>query len=233
MSLYAQLVLLALMLVTLPVSAEALEKILQPFTAHYQGRANGLAVNDLGVRELKALGNNQFQLQYRAEAMIYSLEETSIFRIEKNVIQPLSYRSNRGSFLHRREASLDFDWTTNKGAFDYKGKSGSFPLQPNTQDPLSGSLELARLLAPEKTRIKYQEAEKKGIGSTELVVIDQPMLKTALGELKTWHLERIHRDPKRKTEVWLHFEFPTVPVKVHQTVDGDEFQLDITRFELK
>lgn len=230
---FARLVLTALTLTTLPAMAEALDNVLQPFVAHYQGRANGMAVSDLGVRELKAIGDNRFQLQYRAEAMIYTLEETSVFTVNDDVIQPLSYRSSRGTFFRRRKAALDFDWPKQQGSFDYKGKTGTFKLQHNTQDPLSGSLELARLLTPEKGKIDYLEAEKKGIGTNELIMIDQPEIKTAIGTIKTWHLERIHRDPKRKTEIWLHHQYPTIPVRVHQTDDGDEFQLDITRFELK
>lgn len=227
-----RLALITLTLMASAASAESQPDVLQPFSAHYQGRANGLSVSDLGVRELKALGDNRYQLEYRAEAMIYTLVETSVFQVQDAVIQPLSYRSSRGSFFNRRKATLDFDWDNLKGAYDYKGKTGKFTLQPNTQDPLTGSLELARLLAPETTRIDYLEADKKGIGSNELVLIDQPVIKTLIGDIKTWHLERIHRDNKRKTEVWLHHQYPTIPVKVHQTDDGDEFQLDITRFEL-
>lgn len=223
----------ALLLATTPVNAQTLEQVLQPFIAHYKGRANGMSVSDLGVRELKRLEDGRYQLQYRASAMIYSLEETSVFRIADNVILPETYRSSRGTFFNRRKASLDFNWNDNKGAYDYKGRTGSFTLEPNTQDPLSGSLELARLLTPEQAKYEYKEAEKRGIDANQLILIDQPELKTDIGTIKTWHLERIHDDAKRQTEIWLHHEYPAIPVKVQQTDDGDEFRLDITKFELK
>ncbi|MEZ5507066.1 MAG: DUF3108 domain-containing protein [Gammaproteobacteria bacterium] len=233
MAVTLRLLVLLSSLLAMPLLAADLNQVLQPFEAHYKGRANGLAVGDLGVRELKALGNNRYQLQYRAEAMIYSLEETSVFMVEDGQLKPLQYRSNRGSFFSRRKAALDFDWGKNTGRYDYKGKTGSFPLQPNAQDPLSGSIELARLLAPEQEHIQYLEAEKKKIGTNELILIDQPELQTAIGTIKTWHLQRIHRDPERKTEIWLHHQYPAIPVRVHQNDEGDEFQLDIVRFELK
>lgn len=233
MSVMIRWMLSALLLVALPAAAQPLEDVLRPFTAHYKGRANGMAVDDLGVRELIKTDNNRYQLQYRASAMIYSLEETSVFRLDDKIIQPLTYRSNRGTFFNRRKASLDFDWKNMKGAYEYKDRTGKFTLEPNVQDPLSGSLELARLLSAEREKYQYREAEKKGIDSNELVLIDQPELETAIGTIKTWHLERLHSDPKRKTEIWLHHDYPAIPVKVHQTDDGDEFQLDITKFELK
>lgn len=230
----------ALLLLTAPlVTAQpaqqgpTLEQVLKPFVAHYKGRANGMSVSNLGQRELLQLEDGRYQLQYRASAMIYTLEEISEFRIADNTIIPLQYRSNRGSFFKRRKASIDFDWDSNTGSYDYKGSTGTFTLQPNTQDPLSGSLELARLLTPNKTKYQYREAEKRGIGSNELVLIDQPELKTAIGTIKTWHLQRLHKDDKRNTEIWLHHDYPAIPVKVHQIDDGDEFQLDITRLEFK
>lgn len=226
------LVLLSSLLAT-PLLAADLKQVLQPFEAYYKGRANGLTIGNLGVRELKDLGNNRYQLQYRAEAMMYSLEETSVFMVEDDLLKPLQYRSNRGSFFSRRKAALDFDWRKNIGSYDYKGKTGTFPLQANTQDPLSGSIELARLLEPEREHIQYLEAGKKKIDINELILIDQPELQTAIGTIRTWHLQRIHRDPHRKTEIWLHHQYPTIPVRVHQTDEGDEFQLDIIRFDLK
>ena len=230
----SRLALAALMVTAaLPASAQTLDDVLRPFVAKYQGRANGMAVSDLGIRELKSLGNGRYQLQYSASAMIYTLNETSEFDVRDGVIRPLSYKSDRGSFFKRRKATLDFDWEKKIGAYFFKEKSGTFALEPNTQDPLTGSLELARLLAPTKEKYIYREAEKRGIDTNELVLIDQPELNTAVGTVKTWHLERLHRDPKRKTEIWLHHQYPAIPLKVHQTDDGDEFQLDIAKFELK
>lgn len=232
MPLMLRTLLLVLLLPALPVQAVDLSNVLQPFEAEYKGRANGMSVGDLGVRELKALGNNRYQLQYRAKAMIYSLEETSVFQVNDNLIQPISYRSSRGSFFSRRKASIDFDWSKNTASYDYKGRTGTFKLKPETQDPLSGSLRLARMLNANQPVLEYLEAEKRGIGSNELKLIDQPELETEVGTIQTWHLERIHRDPKRKTEIWLHKKYPSIPVKLHQTDDGDEFQLDIVRFKL-
>ncbi len=206
---------------------------LQPFTAHYKGRANGFAVNDLGVRELKQLGNGHFQLQYRAEALIYTLEETSEFIVEDGQLKPLLYRSNRGTFMKRRKTSLDFDWSRMLASYDYKGQVGQFNLQNSAQDPLSGSIVLAQLLAPGKNQLEYLEADKKGIEANKLELIDEPVLETELGKIATWHLKRLHDNPKRKTEIWLHKDYPSIPVKVHQIDDTDEFQLELVKFELQ
>ena len=225
--------LVALLLPALPAGAAEMDKVLQPFIAHYQGRASGLTVSDLGVRELKSLGDGQYQLQYRADAMIYSLEETSVFRTQDEQIQPLTYNSSRGSFFSKRDVSMDFDWNKMQAKFDYKGRLGKFKLEPNTQDPLSGSLELARILTADKQFIEYRAAEKKGIGTTKMELIDQPELKSEVGNVKTWHLRRVHGNDYRSTEIWLLHDYPTIPVKVIQVEKGDEFQLDLTKFELK
>ncbi|NPU93822.1 MAG: DUF3108 domain-containing protein [Gammaproteobacteria bacterium] len=229
-------ILIALLLagVVLTASAETNTKnALQPFTAHYKGRANGFAVGDLGARELKALGGGRYRLQYTAEALIYSLQETSEFTLTDGLLQPQLYRSDRGTFMKRRKVSLDFDWDRNLASFDYKGEAGQFNLQAGAQDPLSGSIVLAQLLLAGKPTIEYLEADKKGIEANQLELIDQPVLETELGKIPTWHLKRLHANPKRKTEIWLHKEYPAIPVKVHQIDDADEFQLELVRFELQ
>lgn len=232
--------LLALLLLALPAWSQAAapdaaraDLSLQPFIAHYKGRANGFAVGDLGVRELQALGNGRYRLQYRAEALIYTLEETSEFELANGQIRPTRYRSNRGTFMKRRKTGLDFDWMHMTASFDYKGKTGQFSLQPGAQDPLSGSILLAQLLAPGQTSLSYLEADKKGIDTNRLELIDTPVLETEMGKIATWHLRRLHDNSKRKTEIWLHQQYPAIPVKVHQIDDTDEFQLELVTFELK
>lgn len=229
---------LILLLVAMGSQAETVantgtNNALQPFTAHYKGRANGFAVGNLGVRELKALGNGRYRLQYRAEALIYTLEETSEFEVTNGQLKPLQYRSNRGTFMKRRKTGLDFDWSHMTASFDYKGETGQFALQPGAQDPLSGSIVLAQLLAPGKSALEYLEADKKGLEANQLELIDEPVLETELGKIPTWHLKRLHHNPKRKTEIWLHRDYPSIPVKVHQIDDTDDFQLELVKFELQ
>ncbi|HVL02704.1 MAG TPA: DUF3108 domain-containing protein [Dongiaceae bacterium] len=227
----------ALMLAMLAFTATAAEPVsqgaLQPFSAQYKGRANGFAVGDLGKRELQSLGGGRYRLQYTAEALIYSLQEVSEFTLVNGKLQPQLYRSDRGTFMKRRKVNLDFDWNRNLASFDYKGDVGQFNLQVGAQDPLSGSIVLAQLLLAGTPEIEYLEADKKGIEANKLELIDQPVLETDLGKIQTWHLKRIHANPKRKTEIWLHHQYPSIPVKVHQIDDTDEFQLELTKFELK
>src|SRR3990167_6382834 len=225
--------LLATLALTAGAETAAKKDALQPFTAHYKGSANGFAVGNLGVRELKALGGDRYSLLYTAEALIYTLQETSEFTLVDGQLQPQLYRSDRGTFMKRRKVSLDFDWSRNLASFDYKGQTGHFNLQPGAQDPLSGSIVLEQLLLAGTPAIEYLEANKKGIDTNKLELIDQPVLETELGKIPTWHLKRLHANPKRKTEIWLHKDYPAIPVKVHQIDDVDEFQLELVKFELQ
>lgn len=205
---------------------------LQPFIAYYKGSANGLSVGNLGERELTSLGNGRYRLQYRAKALIYSLEETSVFDLVDGQARPLTYRSVRGTIFNRRKDSMDFDWNAMTIKTLHKNTRREYALRKGTQDPLSGSIALALLLQQAQPQLEYPEAGKRDIETDKLVLLDEPTLTTEMGEIPTWHLKRIHDDPKRQTEIWIHKQYPAIPVKVHQIDDGDEFLLNLVRIKL-
>lgn len=203
-----------------------------PFTASYRGEANGITVNDLGKRSLVSLGQDKYRLEYKAEAMIYSLKETSTFLWENGIPKPLSYDSKRGTLLKKRENHLAFNWSTHTGSFIHKKKSGNFSLVEGIQDPLSSTLLLALHIQDGKSDIKFLEAKGKSQDTRQFVLLGTPEITTQSGKIKTYHLKRLHEDDKRHTELWLHFDYPFIPVKVSQTDEGDRFLLELTEFML-
>ncbi len=204
-----------------------------PFTAEYRGKANGMSVSDLGTRRLKSLGQERYSIEYNAKAMIYSAEETSTFLWEDGIPKPLNYDSNRGTFLKRRESSIRFDWNSGKGQYKHKDKRGEFTLEDGIQDPLSSTLLLALEVQSGKSTIRFREAKGDDQDMREFSLLGTPKLETEAGTFKTYHLERLHDDKKRHTEIWLHHEYPHIPVKVEQTDDGDHFLLELTGFKLQ
>jgi len=202
------------------------------FTAHYRGEANGMSVKNLGTRTLKSLGQDQFQLEYNAEAMIYSLKERSTFVWENGIPKPLAYDSTRGTFLKKRENHIQFNWPSGNGSFTHKKKKGSFKLLEGMQDPLTSTLLLALRLQDGNRSIEFMEAKDNDQEIRTFTLLGKPTIKTALGDVKTYHLQRLHDDKKRHTELWLHHDYPFIPVKVKQDDDGDRFLLELTQFSI-
>lgn len=200
------------------------------FTASYRGEANGISVEKLGKRSLTSLGDNQYQIEYNASAMVYSLKETSVFSWHQNVPRPQRYDSSRGTFLKKRENHIRFNWETGKGHYEHKKKEGDFELVAGMQDALTGTLFLALELDAGKSEISFMEAKDNDQEVRKFVLLDTPELDTDVGKIRTFHLKRLHDDEKRQTEIWLHQEYPYIPVKVQQYDDGDKFLLELTDF---
>ena len=204
-----------------------------PFSATYRGEANGLSVKDLGSRSLVSLGQERFRIEYNAKAMIYSMQETSEFLWENGMPKPISYDSTRGTFLKKRKSNIQFNWDSGKGNYVHKDKRGQFKLTEGIQDPLSSTLLLALEVQSGKASIRFREAKGKDQDMREFDLLDTPVLDSPMGKIKTYHLKRLHDDDQRHTEIWLHFEYPYIPVKVKQTDEDDHFLLELTGFKLQ
>lgn len=203
-----------------------------PFTAHYRGEANGMSVKNLGSRKLISLGQERYRIKYDASAMIYSLQEQSEFVWQDGQPKPLEYDSSRGTFLKKRENHIKFDWQSGEGRYVHKKKKGTFELVDGMQDPLTSTLLLALEIQAGKAKIQFMEAKDNDQELRKFILLDKPTLNTPAGKIKTYHLKRLHDDKKRQTEIWLHHDYPFIPIKVEQNDDGDHFLLELTGFDL-
>ncbi|MEN8669934.1 MAG: DUF3108 domain-containing protein [Ketobacter sp.] len=233
MPLFRALPFLTLLLMMTGLSrADAETMPFSPFTAHYRGEANGMSVSDLGSRKLISLGQERYRIEYDASAMIYRLEEQSEFLWQAGQPRPLQYDSTRGTFLKKRKNHINFDWQRGRGTYVHKKKQGEFDLVAGMQDPLTSTLLLALEVQSGKGEIQFMEAKDNDQELRKFVLLDKPTISTESGNIKTFHLKRLHDDDKRQTEIWLHHEYPFIPVKVEQNDDGDHFLLELTGFKL-
>ena len=203
-----------------------------PFTAQYSGKAKGMSVEKLGSRKLIDLGDQQYRIEYRAEAMVYSLEETSQFQWQNGAPLPQRYRSSRGTFLKKRKSAMNFDWPNQRINFEHKGKKGTLPLSEGMQDPLTSTLYIAAQLQSDKSQIEFDEAVGHKWSHRKFVLKGKTDLETKMGTIPTFHLERLHDDKERETNIWLHADYPYIPVKVKQIDEGDLFLLQLTEFRI-
>ncbi|MGB3623100.1 MAG: DUF3108 domain-containing protein [Ketobacter sp.] len=202
------------------------------FTASYRGEAYGMSMEKLGTRSLMQVDAQRYRIEYKANAMMYSMEETSDFIWQDNHIIPLAYHSERGTFLSKRKARLLFDWDAGTAEYKVKKRSGEFTISPGDQDPITSTLTLALKIDQKNPLIEVSEAKKDSVEMLEFERIDEPELQTPIGDIKTLHLRRIHDDPERQTEIWVHREYPYIPVKLRQNDDGEVFLLELTDLKL-
>ena len=203
-----------------------------PFTAQYSGEAKGMTFDNLGSRKLVDLGNQRYRMEYTAEAMVYKIEESSVFDWHASGPVPIQYQSKRGTLFKKRKSSMWFDWENNQINFTNKKDKGVLPLTEGIQDPLTSPLLLALAMQSDKSEIEFTEALGHKTKNRRFELIGKSRIKTQLGELPVYHLKRMHDDPNRETEIWLHEEHPYIPVKVKSVDDGDQFILELTGFTI-
>lgn len=204
----------------------------KPFTAKYRGEAYDMNLDDLGTRTLTSLGDGRYRVEYHAKAMMYSMEESSEFLWQDNRIVPQHYQSEKGTFISKRKSGIHFDWQNGVAHFKYKKREGQFPVQAGDQDPITSAFKLAIDIAAGKQEIELREAKKDNVHPRKFELIDEPELNTPLGKIKTVHLKRVHDSDKRETEIWVHKDYPHIPVRLWQDDEGDVFLLELTGLTL-
>ena len=212
----------------------AIEKFpIQPFTASYRGEAYGMTLEDLGTRSLKSTGDNRYRVEYNAKALMYSMEETSDFIWQDNRIVPLAYNSSRGTFLSKRNAQLIFNWDNMIANYQVRNRKGQFPISPGDQDPITSALTLALEIENKAESISVSEAKKDAVKQRKFERVDTPELETPLGKIQTIHLQLVDDDPERQTEIWVHQQYPFIPVRLRQNDEGEVFLLELTALKLE
>lgn len=206
---------------------------IQPFTASYRGEAYGMTLEDLGTRSLKVTGDNRYRMEYHAKALMYYMDETSDFIWKDNRIVPLAYNSSRGTFLSKRKAQLLFDWDNLIANYKVRDRKGQFTISPGDQDPITSALVVALEVNNKAEPISVSEAKKDSVRLRKFERIDEPALETPLGKINTIHLQLVDDDPERQTEIWVHEEYPFIPVKLRQNDEGDVFVLELIGLKLE
>lgn len=205
---------------------------LSTYVARYRGASHGLSRDDLGKRVLTRTKSGDYLLSMEAEALLYRSEEQARFSWSAGELQPLTYRAVTGNFLKERKSRLTFDWPRHTVVWSYKDKDGTFPLEPQTRDALTSSIEVGLQLRAGEDEVKFLEAQRGRTKHKTYRVVDRPTINTEAGRIETIHLREIEDDPDKETEIWVHQQHPHIPVRVVQRDEGERSLLELTTLEL-
>ena len=203
-----------------------------PFEALYTATYNGSEFEDLVTRKLERLPDGTYKHSYTGDHLLYFLHEESIVDMKGCNTQPLRYISKRGNFFRKREKTIDFDWKQQIARFNDEGTKGQFKLEPDTVDPMSVYLRIACQVTNEIGTLTFPETDDNHIEKREYRLLGKETLNTASGSMETVRIERVHKNKKRQTYIWLMASNPVVVVRVRQTdTDGSVYSLDLTQWK--
>lgn len=220
-------VILFLIIALLATNSRGDETPLPIFIAEYKAKIKGFDVE--AARFIKPLKNNRFELIFKAESLLASMEETSRFHLHEGKLIPDYYQFNQSVLGKGSERNMQFDHEENRIISTMNGKTKELSIDSRVWDPLNYQLQLQMDLSSGNDSFTYQVANKKKIKEHHFVVVGEEKLNTAIGELNTIKVELRHKTNKRKTYIWLAKNWNHLLVRFEQWEKGKkEFVISLS-----
>lgn len=147
----------------------------------------------------------------------YNLNQTSNGTVSASGLRPDRFTEEKNDSGNTQTLTAMFGWDTHLLHFSQGGES---PLSENAQDALSIMYQLSQLpLRVEIVPVTISNGKK--LEDYKLEVASGETITTALGELRTVHLRKMHIPGKEGLEIWLAMEYRLLPVKIqYREPDG-------------
>lgn len=140
----------------------------------------------------------------------YHLSQTSMGKVNKLGLQPESYEEIKKDSSGTQTSTANFDWDAHKVRF-HDGKE--MPLSEQAQDVLSLPYQLSQLPLNRES-IQIALSNGKNISQYYIAVGDEATISTAMGELRTITLHKVHGANEDGLIIWLALEYRLLPVKM-------------------
>jgi hypothetical protein len=139
----------------------------------------------------------------------YKITQYSSGSYSRQGLQPEEFFEERADKLSTQRNTVEFDHVTQLARFSH---GGEVALPPDTQDILSILYQFPPLEHREVVTIFVSNGKK--IERYEFEIAADEDLHTALGDLHTVHLRKMHQPNEEGLEIWLALEYRLFPVKM-------------------
>lgn len=140
----------------------------------------------------------------------YHLTQTSTGAVSRHGLRPESYEEIKTDSSGTLTSSARFDWKENKVFFN---DGRNHPLSEQAQDVLSLPYHLSQLPLNQES-IPISLSNGKDIRQHYLAIGDEGTISTAMGELRTIALHKVHGANEEGLIIWLALEYRLLPVKI-------------------
>jgi hypothetical protein len=191
-----------------------------PYSATYHAtwKAKWFPITVEGIRTLKNLEDNSWQLSFEAYSSVADLSEISVFKINNKTILPQSYRYKTTGFLSKKHRLQEFKWEENKVWLPKKDLWANYELQKGVQDNLSYQEQIRLDLKQGKTEFYYPVTYKnrlkhyyfETVGETQLQLQNKTITAIEVKQIKLKH-------PKEATRIWFAKDYDYLLVQLEKT----------------
>ncbi len=146
-------------------------------------------------------------------------------------LRPNTYSSQR-KLDSDRNASADFDWSTNNITLNDRDGKRTLPLPAGTQDRLSAMYQFM-FLPLKNTALDFYMTNGSKVDIYNYLITPDQSVTVPLGTFKALYVASPPKTGESRTEIWLATEHANFPYKMVITApDGDQFMQVLTQFEL-
>jgi hypothetical protein len=199
---------------------------LKTYSANYSANFNGMEIE--ANHRLEKLENGQYQETLKAKNIFGKINEQALFSISDTLdLIPQEYKYERSLVGVKRSEQQVFDWQKQELRYTKKDKMTIVPLQPGAMDIITHKLQLRRDLESGKENFSYPVISRGKLKQYDYKIISKNVLETAIGPLNTVLVQRIRKDRKRTTKIWLASDWGYLAVQLEQIENGESHEMKI------
>ncbi|MEM8492056.1 MAG: DUF3108 domain-containing protein [Pseudomonadota bacterium] len=200
---------------------------LSPYDATYKTSTSGLSIKLHRSLSIDAQGS--CRLTSEGKLLVAGISEVSVFSVEGQRVRPKSYVYQlRGPVNRRREVHFDAGDLVIRSL--YKKNWYELPRRDDTLDRMSQQEQLRlTLMNMEDPRqdLSFSVADGRKVKDYVLRYAGDERLETPMGWIETLHFEREHRDPERRSGIWIAPAWDFLMVRTVHVDDGKTTEADL------
>ncbi|MEM6485660.1 MAG: DUF3108 domain-containing protein [Pseudomonadota bacterium] len=200
---------------------------LSPYDATYKTSTSGLSIKL--HRSLSIDTQGGCRLTSEGKLLVAGISEVSVFSVEGQRVRPRSYVYQlRGPVNRRREVHFDPGDSVIRSL--YKKNWYELPRGDDTLDRMSQQEQLRlTLMNMEDPRqdLSFSVADGRKVKDYVLRYAGDERLETPMGWVETLHFEREHRDPERRSGIWIAPAWDFLMVRTVHVDDGKTTEADL------
>lgn len=190
---------------------------LSPYQATYKANIKGLSATL--TRTLNNKSDGLWLLENNASLFLANIEESSLFKISQQNIEPLSYHY-KNPLSSKRNSDLQFDWAQNNVR---NGNNAPLTLKKNSFDKLGFQMQLRMDLIRQGDSFKhktYHLVDKDRLKTYRVERLSEENITTDVGEFKTVKLKQFRPGKNKHTIIWLATDWQYLIIRLERFEDG-------------
>jgi len=202
------------------------------FENSYTAKLMGFSV--IATSRLTSLSDDNYEMLFKADSVVGSITETSQVRWNavEQTVKPYHYSYKRASLGKDKDSELSINWSTHTVTNLKNKKNFSFDSTTKMQDSLSYQLQMRQDLIAGKSKFEYVIANGRKIKKYRFEIVEDEILNTPLGEVKTVKVKRTNASDDTVIHAWFAKDFQYLLVQLQQEENGSAYTIYLSKAAL-